>query len=219
MIPERLAPLIEEGSELAERFKAAGRQLYLVGGTVRDAIADPRARPGDVDLDFTTDAPPEQIEDLVRGWADAVWLQGKAFGTVGFLHHGRRNEITTHRAEAYRPDSRKPSVRFADDIEIDLSRRDFTVNAMALRLPDVELIDPFGGLQDLAERRLRTPLSPDVSFADDPLRMMRAARFIAALGLEPQAELVEAVHRLHDRLQIVSPERIRDELDKLLTVE
>jgi poly(A) polymerase len=214
-----LAPLIEEASDLAERFSAAGRQLYLVGGTVRDAIAHPSADPGDVDLDFTTDASPEEVEDLVRGWADAVWLQGKRFGTVGFLHDGRRNEITTHRAEVYRPDSRKPTVRFADDVETDLSRRDFTVNAMALRLPAVELIDPFGGLQDLAERRLRTPLSPEVSFTDDPLRMMRAARFIAGHGLEPEPEIVDAVRRLHDRLRIVSPERIRDELDKLLTVE
>ncbi len=219
MIPERLAPLIEEASDVAERFNAAGRQLYLVGGAVRDAIVDPGLDRGVVELDFTTDAPPDEIEDLVRGWADAVWLQGKAFGTVGFLHHGRRNEITTHRAEVYRPDSRKPKVRFADDIEIDLSRRDFTVNAMALRLPEVELIDPFGGLQDLAGRRLRTPLRPEVSFDDDPLRMMRAARFIAGLGLEPEPDLVEAVRRLHDRLQIVSPERIRDELDKLLVVE
>jgi poly(A) polymerase len=217
VIPERLAPLIEEASELAERLSAAGRHLYLVGGTVRDAIVDPGGEAGD--LDFTTDATPVQVEGIVSGWADAVWLQGKAFGTVGFLHHGRRNEVTTHRAEVYRPESRKPVVRFAGDIETDLSRRDFTVNAMALRLPKVELIDPFGGLQDLAERRLRTPLQPDVSFSDDPLRMMRAARFIAGLGLRPDADLVEAVGRLHDRLRIVSPERIRDELDKLLVVE
>ncbi len=218
MIPERLAPLIDEASELAERFSAAGRQLYLVGGTVRDAIADRQGDLGDVDLDFTTDAPPEEVERLVRGWADAVWLQGKAFGTVGFRYKGRRNEITTHRAEVYRPDSRKPAVRFAKELETDLSRRDFTVNAMALRLPAVELIDPFGGLQDLAQRRLRTPLSPDVSFGDDPLRMMRAARFIAGFGLAPEPELVAAVRQLHDRLGIVSPERIRDELDKLVTV-
>jgi poly(A) polymerase len=219
VIPQRLAPLIEEASELAERFSAAGRTLYLVGGTVRDAIADPRVDLGDVDLDFTTDASPEEVEGLVRGWADAVWLQGKSFGTVGFRHKGRRYEVTTHRAEVYRPDSRKPTVRFSDDVETDLSRRDFTVNAMALRLPAVELIDPFGGLVDLAQRRLRTPLSPDVSFNDDPLRMMRAARFIAGYGLAPEPELVDAVRQLHDRLQIVSPERIRDELDKLVTVE
>jgi poly(A) polymerase len=219
VIPERLAPLIEETSELAERFSAAGRTLYLVGGTVRDAIADPRVDLGAVDLDFTTDASPEEAEGLVRGWADAVWLQGKRFGTVGFRHKGRRYEVTTHRAEVYRPDSRKPTVRFSDDVETDLSRRDFTVNAMALRLPAVELIDPFGGLVDLAQRRLRTPLSPDVSFNDDPLRMMRAARFIAGYGLAPEPELVDAVRQLHDRLRIVSPERIRDELDKLVTVE
>ncbi len=219
MIPERLAPLIEEASELAERFSAAGRTLYLVGGTVRDAIADPRVDLGAVDLDFTTDASPDEVERLVRGWADAVWLQGKRFGTVGFRYKGRRYEVTTYRAEAYRPDSRKPTVRLADDVETDLSRRDFTVNAMALRLPTLELVDPFGGLQDLAQRRLRTPLSPDVSFSDDPLRMMRAARFIAGYGLVPETALVEAVRQLHDRLRIVSPERIRDELDKLVTVE
>jgi poly(A) polymerase len=219
VIPRRLAPLIEEASELAQRFSAAGRTIYLVGGTVRDAIVDPGADLSDVDLDFTTDASPEEIEGLVRGWADAVWLQGKRFGTVGFRHKGRRYEVTTHRAEVYRPDSRKPTVRFADDVKTDLSRRDFTVNAMALRLPDVELIDPFGGLQDLAQRRLRTPLRPDVSFNDDPLRMMRAARFIAGYGLAPEPELVDAVGQLHNRLGIVSSERIRDELDKLVTVE
>src|SRR4029077_8690459 len=129
-----------------------------------------------------------------------------------------RFEITTHRAEAYSPDSRKPEVSFGDSIEVDLSRRDFTVNAMALRLPDLELIDPYGGAEDLAARRLRTPLSPEESFSDDPLRMMRAARFIAALGLKPDAALVDAVRHMHDRLSIVSAERIRDELDKLLVV-
>ncbi|HEX6476600.1 MAG TPA: CCA tRNA nucleotidyltransferase [Acidimicrobiales bacterium] len=219
MIPERLAPLIDEASELAGRFSGAGRQLYLVGGAVRDAIARSGIDPSEVELDFTTDAPPDEVESIVRGWADAVWLQGKAFGTVGLRRNGRQIEVTTHRAEVYRPDSRKPTVRFAADIETDLSRRDFTVNAMALRLPAVELIDPFGGLEDLAQRRLRTPLSPDVSFNDDPLRMMRAARFIAGFGLAPDPDLVDAVRRLHDRLGIVSSERIRDELDKLVTVE
>jgi poly(A) polymerase len=219
VIPERLVPLIDEAGELAERFTAAGRHLYLVGGTVRDAIVDTGADLSDADLDFATDARPDEVEALVREWADAVWLQGRRFGTVGFSRRGRRNEVTTYRAEAYHPDSRKPEVRFADDIETDLSRRDFTINAMALRLPDVKLIDPFGGLGDLAARRLRTPLGPDVSFSDDPLRMMRAARFMAGLRLTPEPDLVAAVRRLHDRLAIVSRERIRDELDKLLTVE
>jgi poly(A) polymerase len=148
-----------------------------------------------------------------------VWTQGKRFGTIGAVKDGRRYEVTTHRAEAYTPDSRKPEVAFGDDIEADLSRRDFTVNAMALALPLLELLDPFGGTADLAGRRLRTPLSPDESFTDDPLRMLRAARFIAGYGLEPDAAVVDAVERLRSRLEIVSAERIRDELDKLLVVD
>jgi len=188
---------------------------------VRDAIvADGDAAPSDADhdLDFTTDARPDDIEALLRGWADAVWTQGKRFGTIACLRGDQKYEITTHRAEAYHPDSRKPEVAFGDDIEDDLARRDFTVNAMALRLPELELIDPFGGLADLAERRLRTPLDPEVSFADDPLRMLRAARFMAKLDLEPTDALVEAVKAGHQRLAIVSAERIRDELDKIMVV-
>jgi poly(A) polymerase len=226
VLPARLLPLVEATAELSERFRAAGHTLYLVGGSVRDAIVagdhpadDPLAvgakRP---DLDFTTDARPDDIEALVSGWADAVWTQGKRFGTIGCKRGVEVYEITTHRAEAYHPDSRKPEVAFGDRVEDDLSRRDFTVNAMALRLPEMELIDPFNGLADLAARRLRTPLDPEVSFADDPLRMLRAARFIARLGLEPTSELVEAVKAGHGRLSIVSAERIRDELDKMVMV-
>jgi poly(A) polymerase len=148
-----------------------------------------------------------------------MWDQGKRFGTIGLKKGGRTYEITTHRAEAYSPDSRKPDVEFSDAIEADLSRRDFTVNAMALRLPSADLIDPFGGLADLAAYRLRTPLSPDESFTDDPLRMLRAARFIAGYGLVPDEDLVAAVKRLRSRLEIVAAERIRMELDKLLVVE
>ena len=221
MFPERLRPLVDATADLSDRFRAAGHTLYLVGGSVRDAIvASDGAPSGDTptDLDFTTDARPDDIEALVRGWADAVWTQGKRFGTIACLRAGQKYEITTHRAEAYRPDSRKPEAAFGDSIEDDLSRRDFTVNAMALRLPDLELIDPFGGLVDLAERRLRTPLDPDVSFADDPLRMLRAARFIARLDLEPTPDLVAAVTAGHERLPIVSAERIRDELDKIMVV-
>jgi poly(A) polymerase len=147
-----------------------------------------------------------------------VWAQGRQFGTIGARKGGRTFEVTTHRAEAYIPDSRKPEVSFGDSVEVDLSRRDFTVNAMALRLPSLDLVDPYGGLEDLAARRLHTPLDPEVSFSDDPLRMLRAARFIAGFGLEPTPELLAAVQRLAERLSIVSAERIRDELDKLLVV-
>jgi poly(A) polymerase len=221
VFPERLQPLVQATADLSDRFRAAGHTLYLVGGSVRDAIV---SEPADAtgsdrdDLDFTTDARPDAIEDVVRGWADAVWTQGKRFGTIGLLHQGQKYEITTHRAEAYRPDSRKPEVAFGDRIEDDLARRDFTINAMALELPDLELIDPFDGLADLAAHRLRTPLDPEVSFADDPLRMLRAARFVAKLDLEPAPDLVEAVRTGHHRLAIVSAERIRDELDKMMMV-
>ncbi len=218
MIPDRLQPLLEETAPLAGRFTAAGWRLYLVGGSVRDAILGRPLESLD-DLDFTTDARPDDIEKVVSGWADAVWDQGRRFGTIGFKKDGRRYEVTTHRAEAYTPDSRKPAVRFADAVEADLSRRDFTVNAMALSLPAAELIDPFGGLADLAGYRLRTPLSPAESFTDDPLRMLRAARFLTGYGLAPDEDLVAAVKSLRGRLEIVSAERIRDELDKLLVVE
>ncbi len=221
MFPDRLRPLVDATSDLSGRFAAAGHSLYLVGGSVRDAIVAADGSPAAdtvPDLDFTTDARPDATEALVRGWADAVWTQGKRFGTIACIRAGRKYEITTHRAEAYRPDSRKPDVAFGDDIVDDLSRRDFTVNAMALRLPDLELIDPFGGLVDLAERRLRTPLDPETSFADDPLRMLRAARFMARLDLEPTPELVAAITAGHGRLSIVSAERVRDELDKIMVV-
>ena len=202
---------------LAARFQAAGFRLYLVGGVVRDAVIG--RLDDDGDLDFTTDARPDDIERLVTGWADAVWDQGRRFGTIGLRRGTRRVEITTHRAEAYAPDSRKPAVHFADAVEADLSRRDFTVNSMALSLPDLTLIDPFDGVGDLAARRLRTPLAPEESFTDDPLRMLRAARFIAGYGLVPDPALTGAVMTLRARLDIVSDERIRDELDKLMVVE
>jgi len=219
VIPARAQALVDATSDLAARFDDAGHRLYVVGGSVRDvfSVDDP---PLDTDIDLTTDALPDETEKIVGGWADALWLQGKRWGTVGARRAGRTFEITTHRAEAYRPDSRKPDVAFGDSVEVDLSRRDFTVNAMALQLgAALELIDPYGGLADLASSRLRTPLDPEISFSDDPLRMLRAARFIAKLGLRPDEALVSAVRSMHDRLAIVSAERIRDELGKLLVVD
>jgi poly(A) polymerase len=218
VIQERLRPILEETRPLAERFAAAGHRLYLVGGIVRDLLAD---RPLDhPDIDLTTDARPEQTKALLSGWADSVWTQGERFGTIGAKKDGRAFEITTHRAEAYDPDSRKPSVEFADAVEADLSRRDFTVNAMALTLPEPELVDPFDGRSDLlVHHRLRTPLDPDRSFADDPLRMLRAARFISGYGLVPDDAMRTSIEQQRHRLEIVSAERIRDELDKLIVVD
>lgn len=218
MIPARLQPLLDEVAPLADAFAAAGVPLYLVGGIVRDGMLGREIGP-DTDIDLTTPAHPPQVRAIVAPLAEAVWTQGERFGTIGAKVAGRAFEITTHRAESYDPSSRKPDVRFGDDIHDDLSRRDFTVNAMALRVPDLELVDPFDGMVDLAAKRLRTPLSPEVSFTDDPLRMMRAARFVAGYHLVPDDELVAAVRANHQRLKIVSAERIRDELDKLLVVE
>jgi poly(A) polymerase len=219
VIPDRFRPVLDELSPLTERFKAAGHRLYLVGGTVRDLlVGDDR---DDYDFDATTPARPAEIKACLQGWADAIWTQGERFGTIGAKLGERTYEITTHRAEAYSDDSRKPHVEFADDIEADLSRRDFTINAMALELTAATptLVDPFNGAVDLATRTLRTPLGPEVSFSDDPLRMLRAARFIARYQLQPVPELTAAVTAMHARLEIVSSERVRDELDKLMTVE
>jgi poly(A) polymerase len=210
--------LLEATAELAQRFSEAGHSLYLVGGSVRDALF-PQGAAKDPDFDLTTDARPDAIEELVRGWAEDVWTQGARFGTIGCRKGGQVFEITTHRAEVYVPDSRKPEVTFGDEIVQDLSRRDFTINALALRLPSMELVDPFDGLGDLAAGRLRTPLDPEISFGDDPLRMLRAARFLARFSLKPDPALESAVEAMHDRLSIVSRERIRDELDKMVMVD
>lgn len=217
VIPERLEPVLEQVNPLAERFEAAGHRVYLVGGIVRDLLLGRASH--DADLDLTTDARPERIKGILEDWADAVWEQGREFGTIGARKGSTTFEVTTHRAEAYVAESRKPKVTFSDDIAADLSRRDFTVNSMALRLPDLELVDPYDGVADLAAQRLRTPLGPEVSFSDDPLRMMRAARFVAGYGLTPEAELVAAIDQLRSRLDIVSAERVRDELCKLMVVE
>jgi poly(A) polymerase len=204
-------PLIAR--ELGARFLQAGHQLFLVGGAIRDAVLD---RSGN-ELDFATDARPEDVIRVLRGWAHSRRLIGVRFGTVGARKGDHILEITTFREEVYpEPDTRHPHVTFAKDVETDLSRRDFTINAMAVRLPDGEFVDPFKGLYDLAHRRLRTPLEPEVAFADDPLRMLRACRFVSTLDLTPAPEVVAAITALADRLEIVSAERVRDELSKLL---
>jgi len=200
--------------ELGERFRAAGHELYLVGGAVRDLFLG-RARE-DQELDFATDATPHETIRVLRGWADALYMVGVRFGTVGARKGGRRLEITTFREEVYPEDQRKPAVTFARDIRTDLSRRDFTINAMAVRLPEGTFLDPFGGLRDLAAKRLDTPLEPEVSFADDPLRMLRAARFASQLEVNPAPRVVEAMRRMKERIRIVSAERIQEELNKLL---
>ena len=198
--------------ELGVRFRDAGHRLYLVGGTVRDALRGEQHN----DLDFATDARPEEVVRVLRGWADYHKLVGVRFGTVGARRGDMDLEITTFREEVYAEDSRRPHVTFAKEIETDLSRRDFTINAMAVGLPDGEFVDPFRGLYDLGHKLLRTPLEPEVAFADDPLRMLRACRFVATLDVTPQPEVVTAIQAMKERISIVSSERIRDELFKLL---
>ena len=197
---------------LASLFRAAGHELYLVGGPVRDAFL---GRPSP-DLDFATDSVPERTLELVKPFAESVWLQGMKYGTVGALVDGIDYEITTFRTEKYQPSSRHPEVEFAADIDTDLSRRDFTVNAMAVRLPEKTAVDPFGGLEDLKARLLRTPVEPDDSFLDDPLRMLRAFRFASQLRFKVADEALESIRRNREALKTISPERIKDELSKLL---
>jgi len=198
--------------ELGARFAEAGEELALVGGPVRDAMIGRLQN----DLDFTTSARPETTERLLSGWADAVWDMGRAFGTIGCRKGPWQVEITTYRSESYDPTSRKPDVDFGDTLEGDLGRRDFTVNSMAVRVPSREFVDPFGGVVDLAERVLRTPGAPEDSFSDDPLRMMRAARFAAQLGFAVAPEVVKAMTAMAGRIEIISAERVRDELVKLV---
>jgi poly(A) polymerase len=211
----RIAPVTDR---LAEVFAAAGRELYLVGGPVRDALLGRLP----IDLDFATDAHPETVLELVTGLGP-TWTIGIEFGTVGVLLNAdgieHRCEITTFRSDVYDAASRKPDVSYGDTIEADLSRRDFAVNAMAVRLPvraAAPIVDPYGGLDDLAARLLRTPGAPEQSFDDDPLRMVRAARFAAQLGFAVDPPAVRAMEAMAERLAIVSAERVRDELVKLL---
>ena len=207
-----LAPTVPLLTDLGERFAAGGHELALVGGPVRDAFLGRTSG----DLDFTTSASPDETEAILADWGDAHWDMGRDFGTIGARKGADVVEVTTYRADAYDGTTRKPVVAFGDNLEDDLVRRDFTVNAMALRLPDLELVDPHGGMLDLAAGRLRTPSAPEVSFSDDPLRMMRAARFVAQLGVTPGPEVVAAMTAAAATLEIVSAERIRDELVKLL---
>lgn len=209
-----LSDVLAEVGPLTAAFEKAGYSLYLVGGIVRDMHLGVAIE--DLDFDLTTDARPETVRSIVAPLAEAVWGQGEKFGTIGCRIGGRPIEITTHRAESYTDDSRKPEVVFGDDIEVDLSRRDFTVNSMAIRTLDGALIDPFGGDAALASRSLSTPIEPEVSFSDDPLRILRAARFIARLDLTVDERVRSAAVSLIDRMSIVSAERIRDEFDKLL---
>ncbi|MEM9611515.1 MAG: CCA tRNA nucleotidyltransferase [Actinomycetota bacterium] len=203
-------------TDLAEAFIAAGHRLYLVGGVVRDLALG--AHDAGHDIDLTTDAEPAVTKRLVKPRATALWTQGERFGTIGATVNGRDLEITTHRAEAYDHDSRNPVVAYGTSIDDDLCRRDFTINATAVSVPDGALVDPFDGLGDLERRRLVTPLSPEESFADDPLRILRAARFIPRFDLTVDPDLERAATDGAERLSIVSVERIQGELERLLAL-
>jgi poly(A) polymerase len=208
-----LVPVHPAADELAERFALAGHRLYLVGGSVRDALL----HRGGGDLDLTTDARPDAVLALLAGWADAVWETGIEFGTVGARRRGVDLEITTFRADAYDRVSRNPVVRFGDSIEDDLVRRDFTVNAMAVELgASRRFVDPHGGLAALAAGVLDTPATPEESFADDPLRMLRAARFVSQLGLTPAPRVVEAMTAMTGEMGRITRERVQTELTKLI---
>ncbi|WP_234985674.1 CCA tRNA nucleotidyltransferase [Demequina sp. NBRC 110051] len=198
--------------DLAARFDAAGHELALVGGPVRDAFLGRSSS----DMDLTTSARPDETERILKGWTSSTWDVGRDFGTIGGRKKDLMVEVTTYRADEYDGETRKPVVAFGDSLEGDLARRDFTINAMAVRLPSKELVDLHGGLEDLAGGLLRTPIEPDVSFADDPLRMMRAARFASQLRLEIEPATFAAMARMAERITIVSAERVRDELCKLL---
>lgn len=202
-------------STLADAFSAVGHELALVGGPVRDAFLGREVN----DLDFTTDAHPDQIEAIVSPLADAVWDVGREFGTIAAKLGDVTVEITTYRADSYDRKTRKPTVEFGTNLDEDLIRRDFTMNAMALRVPGAVLVDPYGGLDDLLAGRLRTPSAPEVSFADDPLRMMRACRFVSQIGATLDVETAAALADMAQKITSISAERVRDELSKLLLTD
>ena len=198
--------------ELAELFRSSGFEFAIVGGPVRDVILNRELH----DFDFTTSASPQDIIAVTKPWADTVWDVGIEFGTVGVRKGNFEAEITTYRADVYTGDTRKPQVEFGHDLHEDLIRRDFTINAMAVRLPQGEFVDPYNGAEDLVRKLIRTPREAELSFSDDPLRMMRAARFASQLGFTPVADVIIAATDMAARIEIVSAERIRDELSKLL---
>jgi poly(A) polymerase len=209
-----LVTLPKAAVDLARAFRAAGFRLALVGGPVRDALL---GRSGN-DLDFTTDARPEESMKILKGWTDATWDTGIAYGTVAGKKGDVTAEITTFRKDSYSEKSRKPEVEYGDSLEGDLRRRDFTVNAIALEIGEKEntFVDPFGGLKDIVAKKIRTPISAEELFSEDPLRMMRAARFAAQLGFEVDDEVISAIKAMKERLTIISAERIRDEFVKTL---
>ena len=206
-----------DAAQLGELYRRAGFELYLVGGIVRDQLRD---TPGDfTDFDLTTDATPAESEQILRGWGEHVWDIGKEYGTISARKNGAVYEVTTYRAEVYAFDSRKPTVEFGTDLRADLVRRDFTMNAMAASLPSGEVVDLFDGAKDLVEGVLRTPRSPQDSFSEDPLRMMRAARFAARFNLQVAPDVFEAMRQMASRIEIISAERVRDELVKLICAD
>ncbi len=219
----QLVDVFPEARDLGERFAAAGHELWLVGGTVRDALlaGGNEAIVDEVDLDFATSAHPDESEAILGPWGDGLWLAGAAFGTVSAVRKragapDRVIEVTTYRRDDYEPDSRHPEVTFGDSIDDDLARRDFTMNAMAVRVPDFLFVDRYGGIVDLHARRLRTPQDPRVSFGDDPLRMVRLARFAARFDATVEPDTLAAATEMADSLATISAERIRDELVKLM---
>ena len=212
----RIAPVIDD---LGQLFREAGHELYLVGGSVRDALLGSLGH----DLDFTTSARPDETHELLKQFTRSTWDIGKEFGTIGALKKADGSEwqieVTTFRADIYRHESRKPEVAFGDSIDGDLIRRDFTVNAMAVDVATRAFVDPYGGLEDLAAGVIRTPSTPERSFSDDPLRMMRAARFASRLGFTVAPEVVQAMTDMAERIEIVSAERIQAELTGLLLTD
>lgn len=220
---EALQELRDDAAPIAQAFSAEGFSLYAVGGSVRDALLGESRREGDYEIDFTTNARPDDIARIMAPLCTSLWEQGRAFGTIGgFLKDGAyKAEVTTYRSEAYVDHSRKPAVQFGDDLDVDLARRDFTINAIAFDV--VASVggphDPFGGISDLSARRLRSPIDPEVLFSDDPLRMLRAARFAARFHLAIDASIEEAATKLAERLSIVSAERVRGELDLLMVTD